>query len=137
MVNTAIIVVLVVAAFAAFFIPPIAGAIIARRAFKRWNWPEAKLAFFAFASMPLLWMLSAVTLPLVVWIQGAVTDSDVVGLGLMRWTSNVFAAANAVAIVAIAVSLYRLARRTAQTGDDPPQSSVIDLSGSERPAGAP
>lgn len=94
------------AAIVLSFAPWIAGAVIARRAAKRRDWPEARIAFYAFAAVPVLAVLSTVTFPLVSWI-----GNGTVILDWYRWINLPFGVANAVIVVVIAVSLYRIAQR--------------------------
>lgn len=104
----ALIVIGVIALFIVSFAPGIAGSIIARRAWKRHRWPELKLAFRAFMAGLLIFIVSSIAFPLAGWlVSGSYT------VEVLRFMSVLVAIANGIATVAIAVALYRLARRSA------------------------
>ena len=95
--------------FIALFAPHIAGAVIARRAWRRNGWPEARLAFRAFVAGPVIYIAASITLPLAGWLTGSNSVFDV-----LQALTVLFAAAYGVVTIAIAVALYRLARRSAR-----------------------
>lgn len=95
------------------FAPYIAGAVMARRAWKRNGWPEARLAYRAFVAGPVITITAAIAYPLVSWQSGNILSIDTLSL-----ISIIAATANAVVMITIAVSLYRLAGRSAQPTQD-------------------
>lgn len=107
------------------FVPWIVGAVLTRRAAKRWAWPEARLAFIAFLALPILALSTVAVFPLVDRIGGGI-----VGVDSLRWASGFYAVANGAAIIAISLAIYRLAKRGALANDGPPIEPHADVKAS-------
>lgn len=103
---------------------PIAGAVISRRAWKRNGWPEARMAFRAFAAIPALNLSVTAIYPILLWqFDHILTIDTYAALGL------IFVLISGITMIAIAFALYRLARRSSRQSNSPssPQTSEIPL----------
>ena len=87
-----------------------AGAIMARRAYRAHGWPEARLASRALAGMAVLFIVGSVTLPLIGWLGGSIGNLDI-----LYAVSAGYSIAGAALSILLAVALYRLARRAANS----------------------
>ncbi|MDA1298327.1 MAG: hypothetical protein O3B04_10100 [Chloroflexi bacterium] len=105
---TALTAIAVIALVILLFAPNVAGAVIARKAWKRNGWPEARLAFRMFVAGPVIVIASGLIIPLIGWTAGNTAVNDLVWL-----VSLVAVTAQGIVTLSIAVALYRLARRSA------------------------
>ena len=85
------------------------GAVMARRAWKRYGWSEARLLLRSFVGMLLISVLGMVVPPILGLFAG---EGDYV-FEWFRVSGALFAIAAGVATISVSVGLYRLARRGA------------------------
>lgn len=91
------------------FAPQVAGAVIARRAWKRNGWPEARLAYRMFLAGLIIAIASIIIFPFFSLIV-----ENYVAFDLIFVTSMVAGTAQGIALIMIVVALYRLSRRAAR-----------------------
>lgn len=109
-------------------IPWAVGIVLARRASNRWRWPEAQLIFRVHIAQLVLFVASAVTLPLIGWLM-----RDSFSLDLFNWFILLFRIAAAVPVILLAVGLYRLAKRASYSADAPGSTEQAEPSGTTDP----
>lgn len=106
---SALVIILVVVASFGWLATQVAGTVIARRAWRRYGLMEAQLVYRGFLWGLILFLVSAVALPLV-----SLITSYGESITPFRIASVLFAIANGSASIAVAVGMYRLARRGAE-----------------------
>ncbi len=112
--NVALVVILVIGLVLLAIMPGIVGAVLARRAFKRWQWPEARLLYLAFLAGLVVTIAPMITMPLIGWLSPGNLAFD-----LIRWASAFFSLAGSIPVIAIAIGLFRISRRASRV-DVPP-----------------
>jgi hypothetical protein len=96
----------------------VAGAVIARRAWRRYGWDELRLVYRGFLWWLILWVASAAALPLFGYAMSEFGSkfgiAYQIGAGnSVVLLSKLFGIAMGLTTVVIAVGMYRLARRGA------------------------